>query len=193
MAVDTELGRIVVSIAIFFFGHLIWTCLSRIIRKGKCKVVSKSETSCSVQTSLGAMKLDLPNKELIYSMQGMKGSVKFSDIKGFIYDEHQDGTFLIELFTGYDLTDSLNRYSDRIKWYSICIETVNGDNIPFYLVGQYEPREFLFTWLYEIEEYLLTKIGLFRSAKEKAMNSLKTIESIFKSNKISTTLSRRTT
>src|SRR5262249_23152182 len=64
-----------------------------------------------------------------------------------------------ELLTGLDFTDLLPAYQDQIHWYSIKLLLKDRSEVPVFAAGEYEPREFLMNWYYDIQARLLRALG----------------------------------
>ena len=86
---------------------------------------------------------------------------------------------LQELFFGFDLPDLLHRYADTVVWHSISLEMVDGSELPVFIAGQYQPREFLLGWYIDAQEQLLASLGMFRDAREHTVGVLDALQGGF--------------
>jgi hypothetical protein len=87
----------------------------------------------------------------------------------------EDGALLLEWLRGFDLWDFVRRYRDTTEWYEVSLQ-VRGQRVPFFSVGQYVPREPLSTWYFELQARTLARLGLFRSARDAAVEAMERLK-----------------
>src|SRR5262245_33223887 len=138
-----SLLSLVVAAALAILFDTAWVAIFRARPVGRFKVTRDTADTLSFLSNHGAFTVSQGSQTLTYVLGQMRGSLKFSEIKGIEYRVNEKSALLEELFFGIDWTVLLSRYQDTVDWFSIGVVTTDGRRIPLYLSGQYSQREFL--------------------------------------------------
>jgi len=85
-----------------------------------------------------------------------------------------------EWLNGFDLWDYFKSYRDTVNWHHLSLVTAAGEKVPIYSIGQYEPREPLSAWWFNLQVRVLHRFGLFKSGDEIAVEVLERIQAEFR-------------
>ncbi len=156
--------NIIIIIIIFVFIFLLSFLLQAFMykrRKGLYKKVGETDTALMFKTDLGGFRFDKVNKRLvILCSSGKSKSVNFDELSCIKYRYKESSAVLFEYIRGFQLWDILPNYRDCFKWYYIVLTTIDGSEIPVFLVGQYEPREPIML-IINYEKKLMSYFGIF--------------------------------
>ncbi len=153
-----------------------WVALFRSRPVGKFEVLRDAGNTFGFTSNAGTFTAHQDSQTLTYVCGKLRGSLKFSEIKGLEYRVNEKYALLEELFFGLDLTDLLPRYHDTIEWFCITMVTLDGRRIPMYLSGQYQQREFLLGWYIELQAGLLARLGLLKDVEAQSRGALNQIQ-----------------
>ena len=157
----------------------VWAALFRTTRKGKFKITRTDAAHFTFVTDPGTFSIDRNKRTLTYSVSKEDGILSFEEIAGIKYRAEVRYAGLEEVYLGFDLTDSMPRHADTLYWYSISLQTADGREIPLFIIGQYEPREFMLSWYIELQGGVLERLGLFKDAHGYSLSVLESIQDQF--------------
>ena len=163
---STFFCSIIVLVVLGIVLDYFWTTLFRRVRKGKFKVVSDFEGAFQFETNFGQFRIDHKTQRMSVVSKQKRVSFSLKDISALRYTYNDEWALFNEWLFGFDYTDLLTNYQDLIHWYTITIKTNDGQKIPVFVAGQWEPREFLFGWYIQLQENILSRFGLFREIDE---------------------------
>lgn len=158
----------------------IFVAIFRGMKKSKFIVTENSEKAFSFETAAGGFRIDRAKRELSYAVLGVRRSVPLDELARLKFGYADKSALLQEIFFGYELTDALSAYQDSNHWYTVQISTKQGDSIPLFTAGQYEPREFFLGWYIRLQEAILEKLGLFHDVHDYAQLVLDEIKDGFR-------------
>ena len=154
--------QIFIPILIFgFISHMFWMAVYRQKYKGKFNVTLDTSEKYNVITDLGTTVIDYGLKQV--SLPGRpRKIISLEEIRGIRFSHDADWALATEKAFGINVAEPSARFSslDRMHWYTIKLVTSENDEIPMFIVGEYEPKAFVPAWVISIEIYLLERLGL---------------------------------
>jgi len=169
---------IVAIVVTVVLGQLGWAALYR-PRKGRFRIRDQAPGWFSFRTDFGEFTIDGRRGLLLVVTRKDKKAVSLADIRRLQYRFRETEAVLEELLGGMDIWDFTKKYRDVIGWYEISAVLSDGKRIPIYVIGQYEPREPLSGWWFEIQKALLAKVGLVKDVEEESRAVLQQLQAAF--------------
>lgn len=170
------IALVIIGVALDYF----FVAVFRGLKRAKFLVTEDSDKTYSFLTDVGGFRIDRAERTLNYAVLGKRATVPLDDLKRLKFAYLDKSAFMSEVFFGFDVTDFLGPYQDINHWYEIHLETKNGDKIPLFTAGQYQPREFLLTWYITLQERILEQFGLFRDVHDYARRVVDEIKDGFR-------------
>jgi hypothetical protein len=137
-----------------------WVALFRQRPVGKFVVERDGSAIFRFRSSTGHFTILPKDRIFEYSTRTLKNRLPFEAIRGIRFHVSEETALLEEILMGWDLTDFLPRYTDTVQWFAISVLSRSGEEIPVYLSGQYQRREFLFTGYIDLQYAFFNLIGL---------------------------------
>jgi len=129
-------------------------------RGGKSKLIEYSNGSFRIQSEFGIIKYSSEDKFLRCTIKGKSTKLAADRVLGIKYRAEARYALLEELLFGFNIADFFARYQDSVDWYSISLIGPDDIELPIYIAGQYQPREFLLGWYIDMQRHFLEKVGL---------------------------------
>jgi hypothetical protein len=149
------------------------------LRKGRFKVLQDDRRRFRSLSSLGDIAIDGTGRALVI-VSGKKGTtIPFHQIRRFDYGMKTCTALAEEIRRGLDLSDLTGMYRDVKKWFQPSAVLTGGGKTRFYVVGQYEPKEPLSQWWFELQRGLLRTVGLFKDADKVSLSVVKQVQGAF--------------
>ncbi len=139
----------------------------------------KRMSPTSFRTDTGIYRLNPERRILNVILPDRIHEIPFDDIVKLSYTFGEQYALARELLLGFNVWDLFKKYRDTLEWFTISLVFQDGKQMPLFLVGQHQPREFLSQYFFMIDRYLLWKLGLFREADDYSRKMLTKITSIF--------------
>ena len=152
-----------IAIVAFLGIDLFFVGLFRAMRKGRFKVIRSSAKTFGVRTNFGLFTISEARRTLAITKGSSIKSVLLADIIRLKYSQHESWAGFAEFFFGFDLPDLFPAYQDRVNWHTIKLVMRNGEEIPVFIAGEYEPREFLFGWYLDLQASALRGMGFLKT------------------------------
>jgi hypothetical protein len=150
------------------------------MRKGYFFLRSSGQHFSLIDTNFGKFQIDYRRAKMALESRWSRKVVALDDVSALQF-RHRDETALYEeACEGFDVTDLLPAYRDRIHWYTIKLVLRDGTELPLFTAGEYEPREFLAGWLLDLEAGVLQRLGLKPDVAEHARTVLDSFLAEFK-------------
>jgi hypothetical protein len=137
------------------------------LKKGAFEVTRDDVSAFSVRTDHGHFAIVRSARDLRATAAGVTVDLPLDHIQRIDLSYREEASFWQEWFRGLDLWDLCRRYGDTIQWYEVSI-VADGRRIPFFVAGQYVPREPLSAWYLEFQASTLSRMGFFQDVREKA-------------------------
>jgi hypothetical protein len=166
---------VIVFLVLCLLFNFIFLAMFRAMRKGYFSVMAESANAFCFKTDFGIFKISHSDKSLTHIGQNGKKVIKLEDVASvkFAYDERW--AVLAEFFFGFDLMDLFSPYRDRIHWYTVKLRLKDNSELPLFVAGEYEPREFLLGWALNLEARILSAMGLLKDVPSYARNILNSL------------------
>jgi hypothetical protein len=158
-----------------------WTSLFRRVRKGRFRVRIDDAQAFSFDSNFGHFRIDREHKRVVGIGKRGRVVIPFAEIAGLRYSHDDEWAVFSEWFFGFDITDVLTRYRDTAHWFTISIRKLDGSEIPLFVAGQLEQREFLLGWYIELQVRILGALGLFHDIDEYCRQVLERLQAQFQS------------
>ncbi len=134
----------------------------RRLRRGKYQVTVDTPGLVCFETDFGRFQVNTAHS--IFRFEGeQNGSWPLADIQHLEFEATQRWSLIADLIFGWDPTDVVEEYRDRLEYYAIYIMTTDGRHQPLYIASQLRPREFLMGWYIRLQEVILERMGLFKN------------------------------
>ena len=152
----------IVSLAVAVLIGLIFIAWFRRLRGGKYRVTVDTPGLVCFETDFGKFQVNAAHSS--FRFEGKKnGSWQLADIRVLEFEATQRSSLIAEFLLGWNPTDILEEYRDRLEYYAIYIMTTDGRHQPLYIASQLRPREFLMGWYIRFQEVILERVGLFKN------------------------------
>ena len=132
------------------------------LKNGHFEIVLDSPDLFRFETDVGSFELNRKQGRLNFIAEHGQGHCKLAEINHIGFEIVTEYALFHEIIFGFDLTDVLKQYRDQHEHYIIHIKSNEGINLPVYIASQYRPKEFMQGWYFELTEFALAKLGLFR-------------------------------
>ena len=132
------------------------------LKQGHFEITLDSQNQFRFESDLGSFELDREQGRLNFIAEHGQGHCELSEISHIGFEIVSEYALFHEIVFGFDLTDLLEQYRDQHEYYIIHVKSTEGIDLPVYIASQYRPKEFLQGWYFELMEYWLAKLGLFR-------------------------------
>jgi len=167
-----QLALALLLIGAFLFVALLWLAVIWSMRKGLFRVRLDTAEWFVVETDFGVVRVHHPKRTFTVTTPKGTQACALTDIASVRFTQDDTWAYMAEFLTGFDITDLLGRYQDRINWYTIKLKLKDGRDIPIFTAGGYEPREFLCQWWVNGETSILARAGLLKDVKGHAHSAL---------------------
>ncbi len=157
-----------------------WVTFTRRLRNEKLSI-SINPTKIGITTDRGFIQFDVDRAMVVYSLEGARGNIPFNDITGLKLATSEESALGMEFLGGFDITDLLSKYRDKIVWNNIYLRIASENDLLIYSVGQYLPKEFLLTWWIDLQASILKRFGLFHTLNAVTASALAEIQSALQS------------
>jgi len=134
----------------------------RRMRRGKYRTTVDTPGLVCFETDFGKFQVNTAHSSFSFDGEE-KGTWQLADIRHLEFEATQRSSLIAEFLLGWNPTDIVAEYRDRLEYYAIYIMTADGRRQPLYIASQLRPREFLMGWYIEFQEVILERLGLFRS------------------------------
>jgi hypothetical protein len=170
--------HVLVVVGILVLGLLVLALMYR-PRKGRFRVRGRGSRWLNFRTDFGEFTIDGANGLLIVFTRKARKAVKLADITRLHYSYREKEAPLAEALRGWDIWDLSKEYRDVTGWFQIAAVLTDGERIPIYAIGQYEPKEPWSGRLFALEKGLLAKVGLFHDVEERSRSVLEELRAAF--------------
>jgi hypothetical protein len=170
----------VILAAAVAFDWLIIALLWR-LKKGAFEITRDDAETFAVRTDHGHFAISRPRCVLRAGVGGHATEVPLDRVERVDLSHREEPTFWQEWLRGFDLWDVFRRYRDSTQWYEVSI-LADGRRLPFFVVGQYVPREPLSAWHFELQARVLSRMGLFQDVRERALEVLERLQDALREN-----------
>jgi hypothetical protein len=130
-------------------------------------------------SSCGEFTLHRDSGTLAWKANGQVSSTKLQDIRGFDLLINEEADWVGEFLFGFDFTDLWSRYRDSVEWHEIAIITSPQGRVPVFRSGRLQQREFLMTWLFNLQERVLVALGLLHDVDRQTREALDLLQARF--------------
>ena len=134
----------------------------RRLRRGKYRTTVDTPGLVCFETDFGKFQVNTAHSS--FRFEGKRsGSWPLADIRHLEFEATQRWSLIADLILGWNPTDIVEDYRDRLEYYAIYIMTTDGRRQPLYIASQLRPREFLMNWYIRFQEAILERLGLFKN------------------------------
>ncbi len=134
----------------------------RRLRRGKYRITVDTPGLVCFETDFGKFQVNTAHSSFRFEGE-QNGSWPLADIRHLEFEATQRWSLIADLIFGWDPTDIVEEYRDRLEYYAIYIRTSDGRQQPLYIASQLRPSEFLMNWYIRFQEVILERLGLFRN------------------------------
>ncbi len=134
----------------------------RRLRRGKYRTTVDTPGLVCFETDFGKFHVNTSHSSFRFEGE-QSGSWPLADIRHLEFEATQRWSLISDLIFGWDPTDIVEEYRDRLEYYAIYIMTADGRRQPLYIASQLRPREFLMNWYIRFQEMILERLGLFKN------------------------------
>lgn len=150
---------VVLAIVAALAMDLLFVGLFRTMRKGRFKAIRSSPGTFGARTDFGLFTINGARQTLAMTKGTSMKTVPLADVVRLKYSQHDSWAGFAEFFLGFDLPDFFAPYQDRVNWHTIKLVLRGGEEVPVFVAGEYEPREFLFGWYLNLQASALRSMG----------------------------------
>lgn len=161
-----------ILIALALLGSLAWSVLLRRPRRGTYRVLHAGETIYGFRTDMNEFRIDHRQQTITVLSRKRPRTIAIADIRAVRLGYREDWAAMEEWLNGFDLTDLLQDYRDRLCWTTIDLELDRGPDIAIYAIGEYQEREFLWTWFIDGMTRLYARWGWIPDVDARAQQAL---------------------
>jgi hypothetical protein len=147
-------------------GALALTCAVAALRLighrqlGQFEVLASEPGRFRFRSDFGIVEFDPAADRVLLVGEASSGSWPLrDDARVDIRREESRLGLLTELAQGFDWTDLLPAYRDRVVWHVVVLALDNGTVVPVYAIGEHERREFGWTDVLRDQVKLLRRLG----------------------------------
>jgi len=134
----------------------------RRLRRGRYRVTVDTPGLVCFETDLGKFQVNAAHSRLQFDADaGYYWSLE--DIGHLEFEATQRWSLIGEFLLGWEPTDIVEEYRDRLEYFVIYVATTDGRREPLFIASQYRPRQFLMGWYIRLQEDLLERLGLFKN------------------------------
>ena len=148
-------------------------------KKGRFKVLQDDSRRFRFLSNFGDITLDGNTRTVAITSRKKALSVPFDQIQRLDYRMESSTALVEEIWNGLDLWDLTETYRDVNNWFQLSVVLSNGQKIPLYVVGQYEPKELWSEWWFELQRSLLHMVGLFKDVDKTSLVVVKRVQAAF--------------
>ncbi|MFZ3087754.1 MAG: hypothetical protein WA123_06785 [Methylotenera sp.] len=153
-------GNFLLIAALGILTHLFWMGLFRQINKGRFNVIKNTTKSFKVISDFGSVNIDHELQKLTLGGKNRYLKIDLNQITGVRFTHDDEWARFAEWFFGVGLLDVFPAFRDRVHWYTIKLVLSDGKEVPIFVAGEYEPREFLMGWYLDLEVSILSWFGV---------------------------------
>jgi hypothetical protein len=152
----------IASVAAVILVGSIFVAWFRRLRRGKYRITVDTPGLVCFETDFGEFQVNTAHSSFRFDGENV-GSWQLADIRHLEFEATQRWSLIAEFLLGWNPTDVVEKYRDRLEYYAIYIRTTDGRYLPLYIASQLRPREFLMGWYIRFQEEILERLGLFKN------------------------------
>lgn len=146
------------------------------LKKGRFKVLQEGSRGFRFLSDFGDITFDGTTQTLSIVGPRETARIAFERIERLDYRMTTSAALAEEVWNGFDLWDLAGSYRDIDCWFELSVVLRGDRRVPLYIVGQYEPKEPLSEWWFELQRGLLRLAGLFRDADATSLDVVKRVQ-----------------
>ena len=152
----------IVSLAAAILIGSILVAWFRRLRRGKYRITVDTPGLVCFETDFGKFQVNTAHSSFRFDGEEI-GTWSLADIRHLEFEASQRWSLIAEFLLGWNPTDIVEEYRDRLEYFAIYIKTTDGRHQPLYIASQLRPREFLMGWYIRFQEVILERLGLFKN------------------------------
>jgi len=148
-------------------------------KKGRFQVLQDDSRHFRFLSNFGDITIDGGSRSVTIVTRKNGATFSFDQIYGLDHGMKTSTALLEEIWNGLDLWDLMGMYRDVNLWFQLSVILQGGEKVPLYVVGQYEPKEPLSGWWFELQRGILRSLGLFKDADKTSLAVVKLVKHAF--------------
>ncbi len=150
------------------------------LKNNRFEVLRDDAHAFRFRTDLGSFTIDRQERVLRFGHPEGEAVIPLERLERFDFAFSTTRAVWNEWIRGLDWWDLSRRYEDLMQWYRISVIDLDGGQpIPLFEVGQYLPREPLWSRVFDLQARILSSFGLFHDVEDRAHEVLGHIQAVF--------------